>query len=806
MRKKVLIIALAAALGISTGAGNMITSFAAESSTEIQENVFGDGSSEVEAENEEIDSENEFSSGEDSEESGMEFQDGESENATTSADDFVYQIDGILEQVTVVKYKGAEADVVIPAEIEGYPVTKISSGIFDENNGIQSLTISENVREIGENAFRNLDSLEKVTISTRQKEIKGLSFEENRSLRAVEISGSLEVLNARAFLNCTSLVKVVFPFNIKTIEYGAFYNTGITSIIVPDSVYEIGENVFSNCDNLEKVVLSKNLNKIPDSAFASDKNLKELNLHDGIERIEDYAFAYSGLEKINLPSTLKSIGRSAFVQCYLKELEVPASVSSIGMSALGNNGNIQMEKLVIRGSLFLSSIDFYNEYDGYNIPKNIYGVKELEVEHLDVPIKRIDLLQNLKLSTPDDSTAHIVWSPLNDEAEYKIYRSENKNGPFNEIATTFNSFYDDKNLDSDKNYYYKICAYYKDDDVLGNMSAIIKRERISIKDCTINKIGNQWYTGNEIKPAVTVKSNSTTLKKGNDYTLEYQDNIKCGTATVTVNGIGSYTGTKTVTFKIVKKPAKPKISSVTVNGTGKLVIKWKKVKNVKGYELYRKDQFDSTYYKVKTITNGNTTQYTNSGLESGTKYTYKIRSYSVIDGTKIYSAFSSAKSRTTKRKNTYVGVHSYKVRVTAPDGGVNMRSGAGVEYYKVLSNMIPNGTILTITREAVASNGNSWGYTNYRGTYGWIALTQVTKYREGEPTEGAPIPHTRYVINCQRSITLRTRPDVNAPEIYQIPLGTAVATFDYAGNGFITVYYRGRTGYCLAYYLSDPIN
>lgn len=212
MRKKVLIIALAAALGISTGAGNMITSFAAESSTEIQENVFGDGSSEVEAENEEIDSENEFSSGKDSEESGMEFQDGESENATTSADDFVYQIDGILEQVTVVKYKGAEADVVIPAEIEGYPVTKISSGIFDENNGIQSLTISENVREIGENAFRNLDSLEKVTISTRQKEIKGLSFEENRSLRAVEISGSLEVLNARAFLNCTSLVKVVFPF------------------------------------------------------------------------------------------------------------------------------------------------------------------------------------------------------------------------------------------------------------------------------------------------------------------------------------------------------------------------------------------------------------------------------------------------------------------------------------------------------------------------------------------------------------------------------------------------------------------
>lgn len=141
---------------------------------------------------------------------------------------------------------------------------------------------------------------------------------------------------------------------------------------------------------------------------------------------------------------------------------------------------------------------------------------------------------------------------------------------------------------------------------------------------------------------------------------------------------------------------------------------------------------------------------------------------------------------------------------TAPDGGVNMRCGAGVEYDKVLPDMIPNGTVLTVTQEAVASNGNSWGYTNYNGTYGWIALTQVTKYEE--PTEGAPIPHTRYVINCNESITLRTNPDVNAAEICQIPLGTAVATFGDAGNGFISVYYQGSSGYCLASYLSAPVD
>ena len=104
----------------------------------------------------------------------------------------------------------------------------------------------------------------------------------------------------------------------------------------------------------------------------------------------------------------------------------------------------------------------------------------------------------------------------------------------------------------------------------------------------------------------------------------------------------------------------------------------------------------------------------------------------------------------------------------------------------------------------IPTHGNSWGYTNYNGTYGWIALTQVTKYEE--PTEGAPIPHTRYVINCNESITLRTNPDVNAAEICQIPLGTAVATFGDAGNGFISVYYQGSSGYCLASYLSAPVD
>ena len=61
------------------------------------------------------------------------------------------------------------------------------------------------------------------------------------------------------------------------------------------------------------------------------------------------------------------------------------------------------------------------------------------------------------------------------------------------------------------------------------------------------------YTGSEIKPKVQVSSETETLKEGTDYTVSYKNNIEVGTATAVVKGKGNYTGTLTITFKIVKK-------------------------------------------------------------------------------------------------------------------------------------------------------------------------------------------------------------------------------------------------------------
>ncbi len=81
---------------------------------------------------------------------------------------------------------------------------------------------------------------------------------------------------------------------------------------------------------------------------------------------------------------------------------------------------------------------------------------------------------------------------------------------------------------------------------------------------TIDPIANQVFTGNLITPAVVVKDGSNTLSQGTDYTIAYSNNRNAGTATVTITGLGNYSGTKTATFAIVAKA----VSTLTVDPVG----------------------------------------------------------------------------------------------------------------------------------------------------------------------------------------------------------------------------------------------
>ena len=61
---------------------------------------------------------------------------------------------------------------------------------------------------------------------------------------------------------------------------------------------------------------------------------------------------------------------------------------------------------------------------------------------------------------------------------------------------------------------------------------------------------NCTYNAKAQKPAITVKFGSTVLSTPASYTFAYKNNTEVGTASVVITGVGNYTGTKTVNFKI----------------------------------------------------------------------------------------------------------------------------------------------------------------------------------------------------------------------------------------------------------------
>ena len=82
------------------------------------------------------------------------------------------------------------------------------------------------------------------------------------------------------------------------------------------------------------------------------------------------------------------------------------------------------------------------------------------------------------------------------------------------------------------------------------------------------------YTGSAIKPAVQVYDSGQLLKAGTDYTLTYRNNIKAGTATITLKMKGNYTGSETITFEILPlslQDERVRTEELTLQTTGKML-------------------------------------------------------------------------------------------------------------------------------------------------------------------------------------------------------------------------------------------
>lgn len=166
----------------------------------------------------------------------------------------------------------------------------------------------------------------------------------------------------------------------------------------------------------------------------------------------------------------------------------------------------------------------------------------------------------------------------------------------------------------------------------GDKNSTTNSDAIDISDLKIGKLSNHTYTGKAIKPTVTVKDGDKKLVNGTDYTVSYKNNTNIGTATVTITGKGNYTGTKTLTFKIV-----PKKVALTGKASGaKETLSWKKSAGATGYVVYRSVD-GGKFTKLATT---KSLKYT-AKLTSGKKYQFKVRPYTTVNGSKVYGSWSN---------------------------------------------------------------------------------------------------------------------------------------------------------------------
>jgi hypothetical protein len=93
----------------------------------------------------------------------------------------------------------------------------------------------------------------------------------------------------------------------------------------------------------------------------------------------------------------------------------------------------------------------------------------------------------------------------------------------------------------------------------------------------------------------------------------------------------------------VKKPKTPTFT--LTSGKKRITVKWNKVSDASGYQIFRSTKINGPYELKKTITNKNTVKFIDINLKKS-KYFYKIKSFATINGKREFSKLSPSKSKT----------------------------------------------------------------------------------------------------------------------------------------------------------------
>ena len=166
------------------------------------------------------------------------------------------------------------------------------------------------------------------------------------------IPNSVTNIGDHAFYNCESLTNINIPNSVTNIEDEAFCGCeSLTSINIPNSVINIGSFAFDGCNSLTSINIPNNVPNIEDGAFLGCESLTNINIPNSVTNIGSRAFSgCSSLTNINIPNSVTNIGDNAFYNSeLLTKINIPNSVINIGNSAF--SGCSSLTKIIIPSSV-----------------------------------------------------------------------------------------------------------------------------------------------------------------------------------------------------------------------------------------------------------------------------------------------------------------------------------------------------------------------------------------------------------------------------------------------------------------------
>lgn len=238
---------------------------------------------------------------------------------------------------------------------------------------LTSVQMHDGIRVVGHNAFLGCPLLNGVVLNDEITTIEYDAFNGCSSLQLTKLPDALTHIGDRAFRGTTAITgDLTVPSGVTTLGFQAFYESGITSAVLPESITSWGSEIFCRCRSLEHVQLPNSLTRIGNYMFQYCTSLEDIDLPESVTEIGYCAFEYSGLTSIELPENIQKIEDYSFSNSKLRSFRVPDGfTNSLGAHCLENCDSLR--------TAYMGRNEDYTGYSSFTCFNNCDSLQLLRV-------------------------------------------------------------------------------------------------------------------------------------------------------------------------------------------------------------------------------------------------------------------------------------------------------------------------------------------------------------------------------------------------------------------------------------------